>query len=93
MKFKLKELPKVVDWSELLQFTIIKEDGSELEMRRMERMGTEGIEYWMFDNDEWTCALKKDGQVRHFNSSQIKLWHNGTYDICKPMAEKQKNEL
>jgi len=46
----------------------------------------------MWDDDEWTCALMKDGQVRHFNSSQIRLWHNGTYDICKDLTEKKENK-
>jgi hypothetical protein len=46
----------------------------------------------MFEDDEWTCALMKDGQVRHFTTSQIKVWHNGTYDICKSLTT-IKNEL
>lgn len=37
----------------------------------------------MFEDDEWTVALKKDGQVRHFISSQIKVWQNKTYGIEK----------
>ncbi|HEY6437886.1 MAG TPA: hypothetical protein VIY47_14945 [Ignavibacteriaceae bacterium] len=43
----------------------------------------------MYDDDEWTCAMMEDGQVRHFVSSQIKLWNNQTYGILK----KEKNEL
>ena len=37
----------------------------------------------MFEDDEWCCALKESGQVRHFKSSQIKLWCNETYEIKK----------
>lgn len=37
----------------------------------------------MFEDDEWCVAMCEDGQVRHFVSSQIKLWHNKTYGIEK----------
>lgn len=37
----------------------------------------------MFENDEFTCAMLADGQIRHFNSDQIKMWHNKTYGIEK----------
>lgn len=37
----------------------------------------------MFEDDEWCVSLCEDGQVRHFTSSQIKLWHNETYGIKK----------
>lgn len=56
----------------------------------------------VFEDDEWTCALNEGGQVRHFTTSQIKMWHNGTYGISKsvdmkdvlPMsAEAKKKEL
>lgn len=36
-----------------------------------------------FDDDCWTVALCEDGQVRHFVSSQIKLWNNPTFGIKK----------
>ncbi len=36
-----------------------------------------------FEDDEWCCALCDSGQVRHFVSSQIKIWHNETYGIKK----------
>lgn len=36
-----------------------------------------------FEDDCWCVALKEDGQVRHFISAQIKVWHNGTYGIIK----------
>ena len=37
----------------------------------------------MFEDDECCCCLLEDGQVRHFISSQIKIWHNETYGIKK----------
>lgn len=39
--------------------------------------------YGMFEDDEWCVALTVDGQIRHFTSSQIKLWQNQTYGIFK----------
>lgn len=35
----------------------------------------------MYENDEVCVALREEGQWRHFNTSQIKMYHNGTYDI------------
>lgn len=37
----------------------------------------------MWENDCITVALCNGGQWRHFNSGQIKSWHNATYDITK----------
>lgn len=37
----------------------------------------------MMENDEWCCAMMEDGQVRHFTTDQIKVWHNETYGIKK----------
>ena len=37
----------------------------------------------MFEDDEWCVCLNTDGQVRHFVSSQIRIWHNETYGIKK----------
>ena len=37
----------------------------------------------VFEDDEWAVALSADWQVRHFTSSQIKIWHNETYGIKK----------
>ena len=44
----------------------------------------------MFENDEWTCAMCDDGQVLHFNVSQIKIWFNATYGINKDEKENSK---
>lgn len=35
------------------------------------------------ENDEVTCILLDTGQVRHFTTDQIKIWHNATYGIKK----------
>lgn len=37
----------------------------------------------MFENDEYTVVLCKDGSVKHFGSDQIKIWFNATYGISK----------
>lgn len=36
-----------------------------------------------FEDDCWCVAMSEDGQIRHFISSQIKVWHNETYGIKK----------
>jgi len=36
-----------------------------------------------FENDEVLCALKDGGQWRHFLTSDIKSYHNETYQITK----------
>lgn len=40
----------------------------------------------MWENDEVCVAMMNDGQWRHFNTDQIKSWHNGTYDINTKLA-------
>lgn len=42
----------------------------------------------MFEDDEWAVTMEEDGQVRHFVSSQIKIWFNGTYGIGKATPDK-----
>jgi hypothetical protein len=42
----------------------------------------------MFEDDEWAVAMESDGQIRHFVSSQIKIWFNATYGIGKAPTEK-----
>lgn len=37
----------------------------------------------MFENDEFTCVLNDTGEIKHFLSSQIKVWSNSTYGINK----------
>lgn len=37
----------------------------------------------MFDDDEVCVSLLNGGQWRHFVTSDIKSWHNGTYQITK----------
>ena len=38
----------------------------------------------MFENDIWTVCLSEGGSIKHFNSSQIRIWHNETFGIYKP---------
>lgn len=45
-----------------------------------------------FSDDCWTCAMLEDGQIRHFLSSQLKVWHNGTFGINMELATKKKDE-
>ena len=35
------------------------------------------------ENDEVTVILSDGGEVKHFLTSQIKIWHNSTYGIDK----------
>lgn len=37
----------------------------------------------MFENDEIAVVLDDGGSLKHFNTSQIKVWHNETYGIKK----------
>jgi hypothetical protein len=37
----------------------------------------------MYENDVWTVCLSDGGRVLHFNSDQIKVWHNETFGIKK----------
>ena len=35
----------------------------------------------MYENDEFTVVLWKDGSIRHFSSDSVKIYHNATYGI------------
>ena len=37
----------------------------------------------MFENDVWTVCLSKDGSIKHFQSSQVRMWQNATFGINK----------
>ena len=37
----------------------------------------------MLENDIWCIVLCDGGIVRHYNSSQIRIFHNATFDIKK----------
>lgn len=37
----------------------------------------------MYENDCWTVVLCDGGIVRHYNTSQIKIFHNATFGINK----------
>lgn len=36
-----------------------------------------------FENDIWTCCLCEGGDIKHFNSSQLKMHENATIGIKK----------
>ena len=36
-----------------------------------------------FENDVWTCCLCEGGDIKHFNTSQLKLYQNATFEIKK----------
>ena len=38
------------------------------------------------ENDEITVILCNSGEVKHFTTDQIKIWHNETYKIKKNAA-------
>jgi hypothetical protein len=47
----------------------------------------------VFENDIFTCVLKETGEIKHYNTSQLKMVNNGTFDIKKTkmgLAEIQK---
>lgn len=40
------------------------------------------------ENDEVAVILCDGGKVKHFNTSQIRIWHNETYGIKKALNSK-----
>lgn len=34
-----------------------------------------------FENDCWTIVLCESGEIKHYNTSQLKVCKNGTFDI------------
>jgi hypothetical protein len=34
-----------------------------------------------WENDIFAVVLEDGGDIKHFTSSQIKMWHNATFDI------------
>lgn len=37
----------------------------------------------MFENDVWTVCMALDGSIKHFNTSQVRMWQNATFGIEK----------
>lgn len=37
----------------------------------------------MLENDEVAVVINDGGGIKHFNTGQIKVWHNATYGINK----------
>lgn len=37
----------------------------------------------MFENDIWCVVLCEGGVIRHFNTSQLKIHYNATFEIKK----------
>ena len=35
------------------------------------------------ENDELTVIMCDGGDIKHFTTSQVKIWHNETYEIKK----------
>ena len=35
------------------------------------------------ENDELTCIMLDGGDIKHFTTNQVKIWHNQTYEIIK----------
>lgn len=44
------------------------------------------------ENDEVTVILCNGGEVKHFTTEQIRIWHNGTYGIKKQNPHKEGSE-
>lgn len=41
----------------------------------------------MYENDVWTVCMCEDGSIKHFNTSQLKMWQNATFGIKKGKVE------
>lgn len=41
------------------------------------------------ENDEVAVILCNGGEVKHFTTEQIRIWHNGTYGIKKQNPHKE----
>jgi len=37
----------------------------------------------MFENDIWAVVLCNGGVIRHYNTSQLRIYHNQTFNIIK----------
>lgn len=37
----------------------------------------------MFENDVWCVVLCEGGFIRHYNSSQLRIYNNATFEIKK----------
>jgi hypothetical protein len=64
----------------LLEFNkpipVITEDGKEGYAIYVESSG-------MFDNDIWCVVLCDGGIIRHYNTSQLRMHYNSTFEIKK----------
>jgi hypothetical protein len=64
----------------LLEFNkpipVITEDGREGYAIYVESSG-------MFENDVWCVVLCEGGLIRHYNTSQLKVHYNATFEIKK----------
>jgi hypothetical protein len=64
----------------LLEFNkpipVITEDGREGYAIYLESSG-------MFENDVWCVVLCEGGIIRHYNTSQLKVHYNATFEIKK----------
>ena len=41
----------------------------------------------MFENDVWTVCMSEDGSIKHFETSQVRMWQNATFGIKKPNVD------
>ena len=44
-----------------------------------------------FENDVWCVALCDGGHIRHYTSSQIRMYVNSTFDITKSNKDEGPN--
>jgi len=42
----------------------------------------------MFENDIWCCVLCNGGIIRHYNTSQLRIYQNLTFNITKDGLDK-----
>ena len=57
---------------------VVVEDGKEGYAIYVSNSGT-------FENDVWCVVLCEGGIVRHYLSSQIRIYHNATFEINKQL--------
>ena len=41
----------------------------------------------MYENDVWTVCMCEDGSIKHFETSQVRMWQNATFGIKKPNVD------
>jgi hypothetical protein len=62
-------------------FPVVTEQGEEGYAIYVESSG-------MYDNDVWCVVLCNGGFIKHYNTSQLRIHHNATFEINKNGLDK-----